>query len=330
MTSRASCIALARVHVEARPARRARATASTSAIGQVGAGQDDVASARPTVRVEVRDLRLSHRAEDSRLCCRPRRPSHRHEVRVLAFIDQIVIPFLNSLYGAVGYLGVHGRDGDRVGDDPAALGADPAVRRLPRLRPDARSSRSPARPWNFWIVVIVGDDRQHARVARRLRHRGVRRPAVPRALRQVPADPAARDRAGRPVLRSSTARRRCSSAGCCRSSGRSSASRPAWPGCRSAVHRLLDGRRVPLVDAARLRRHGARRELGRHPPRAPAVRPGDRGRRSSLAVVLFIWWRLGMPGRPGRGGERAAEPPPSRLRSRASLLGRLDRAGTSR
>ena len=29
-----------------------------------------------------------------------------HEVRVLAFIDEIVIPFLNSLYGAVGYLGV--------------------------------------------------------------------------------------------------------------------------------------------------------------------------------------------------------------------------------
>ena len=27
-------------------------------------------------------------------------------VRCLAFIDQIVIPFLNSLYGTVGYLGV--------------------------------------------------------------------------------------------------------------------------------------------------------------------------------------------------------------------------------
>ena len=41
--------------------------------GQVGAGQDD-RRARwhgTTVRVEVRDLRLTHRAEDSRLCCRP-------------------------------------------------------------------------------------------------------------------------------------------------------------------------------------------------------------------------------------------------------------------
>ena len=36
-----------------------------------------------------------------------------HEVRVLAFIDEIVIPFLNGLYGAVGYLGVAARDGHR-------------------------------------------------------------------------------------------------------------------------------------------------------------------------------------------------------------------------
>ena len=74
---------------------------------------------------------------------------------MLAFIDQIVIPFLNSLYGAVGYLGVMVAMAHRIGDDPAALGADPAVRRLPGLGPDARSSRSPDGAWNFWIVVVV-------------------------------------------------------------------------------------------------------------------------------------------------------------------------------
>ena len=35
-----------------------------------------------------------------------RRPPDSHEVHVLAFIDIVVIPFLNNLYGAVGYLGV--------------------------------------------------------------------------------------------------------------------------------------------------------------------------------------------------------------------------------
>ena len=33
-------------------------------------------------------------------------PTHAQGGPVLAFIDQIVIPFLNGLYGAVGYLGV--------------------------------------------------------------------------------------------------------------------------------------------------------------------------------------------------------------------------------
>ena len=60
---------------------------------------------------------------------------------------------------------------------------------------------------------------------------------------------------------------------------------------------------------ARLRRHGPRRELDADPPRAPAVRPGSSRSPVVAAVVLFIWWRLGMPGRPGRGG---TAPPPDR------------------
>jgi membrane protein DedA with SNARE-associated domain len=73
---------------------------------------------------------------------------------VLAFIDQIVIPFLNSLYGAVGYLGVM-----------IAMAIESAMIPLPselilpyagflvwdqtKIEPLTHS------PWSFWIVVIV-------------------------------------------------------------------------------------------------------------------------------------------------------------------------------
>jgi membrane protein DedA with SNARE-associated domain len=73
---------------------------------------------------------------------------------VLAFIDQIVIPFLNSLYGAVGYLGVM-----------IAMAIESAMIPLPselilpyagflvsdpsQIEPLTKS------PWSFWIVVVV-------------------------------------------------------------------------------------------------------------------------------------------------------------------------------
>ena len=73
---------------------------------------------------------------------------------MLAFIDQVVIPFLNSLYGAVGYLGVL-----------IAMAIESAMIPFPselilpyagflvsdstQLEPLTRS------PWNFWIVVLV-------------------------------------------------------------------------------------------------------------------------------------------------------------------------------
>src|SRR6476660_763208 len=76
------------------------------------------------------------------------------EVRVLAFIDAVVIPFLNGLYGAVGYLGVL-----------IAMTIESAMIPLPselilpyagflvsdptQLEPLTRS------PWDFWIVVVV-------------------------------------------------------------------------------------------------------------------------------------------------------------------------------
>jgi membrane protein DedA with SNARE-associated domain len=73
---------------------------------------------------------------------------------VLAFIDQIVIPFLTSLYGAVGYLGVM-----------VAMAIESAMIPLPSelILPFAgflvsdRSAVEPLThgPWNFWIVVLV-------------------------------------------------------------------------------------------------------------------------------------------------------------------------------
>jgi membrane protein DedA with SNARE-associated domain len=73
---------------------------------------------------------------------------------VLAFIDQIVIPFLNSLYGAVGYLGVM-----------IAMAIESAMIPLPselvlpyagflvgdpsQIEPLTHS------PWGFWFVVVI-------------------------------------------------------------------------------------------------------------------------------------------------------------------------------
>ena len=87
--------------------------------GQVGAGEDAPAPAARTVRVEVRDLRLSHRAEDSRLCCRRAHPDQSrgprarlHRQRRHPVPEQPVRRRRLSRRPA--------RDGDRIGDDPAA------------------------------------------------------------------------------------------------------------------------------------------------------------------------------------------------------------------
>ena len=73
---------------------------------------------------------------------------------MLAFIDTIVIPFLNSLYGAVGYLGVM-----------VAMAIESAMVPLPSelILPYAGflvsdpSQLEPitGKPWAFWIVVVV-------------------------------------------------------------------------------------------------------------------------------------------------------------------------------
>ena len=74
---------------------------------------------------------------------------------MLAFIDEIVIPFLETLYGAVGYVGVM-----------LAMAIESAMIPLPSelILPFAGflvsdpSQLEPitGQPWSFWIVVIVG------------------------------------------------------------------------------------------------------------------------------------------------------------------------------
>jgi membrane protein DedA with SNARE-associated domain len=73
---------------------------------------------------------------------------------VLAFIDQIVIPFLSSLYGAVGYIGVLvamtiesamiPMPSELILPFAGFLVSDPS-----QVEPLTRG------PWNYWIVVIV-------------------------------------------------------------------------------------------------------------------------------------------------------------------------------
>jgi membrane protein DedA with SNARE-associated domain len=73
---------------------------------------------------------------------------------VLAFIDQIVIPFLNNLYGAVGYVGVM-----------LAMAIESAMVPLPSelilpyagflVSDPAQIEPLTGSTWNFWIVAIV-------------------------------------------------------------------------------------------------------------------------------------------------------------------------------
>jgi membrane protein DedA with SNARE-associated domain len=72
---------------------------------------------------------------------------------VLAFIDEIVIPFLNNLYGAVGYLGVM-----------IAMTIESAMIPLPSelilpyagflVSDPSQIEPLTGQPWNFWLVVV--------------------------------------------------------------------------------------------------------------------------------------------------------------------------------
>jgi membrane protein DedA with SNARE-associated domain len=73
---------------------------------------------------------------------------------VIAFIDQIALPFLTSLYGAVGYIGVM-----------FAMAIESAMIPLPSelilplagfmVSDPTRLEPLTGQPWNFWIVVVI-------------------------------------------------------------------------------------------------------------------------------------------------------------------------------
>ena len=73
---------------------------------------------------------------------------------MIGFIDQIALPFLQSLYGAVGYIGVM-----------IAMAIESAMIPLPSelilplggfvVSDPSRIEPLTGQPWNFWIVVIV-------------------------------------------------------------------------------------------------------------------------------------------------------------------------------
>jgi membrane protein DedA with SNARE-associated domain len=73
---------------------------------------------------------------------------------LLAFVDEIVIPFLNSLYGVLGYVGVM-----------VAMAIESAMIPLPSelilpyagflVSDPTQIEPLTGQPWNFWIVVVV-------------------------------------------------------------------------------------------------------------------------------------------------------------------------------
>ena len=216
---------------------------------------------------------------------------------MLAFIDEIVIPFLNSLYGAVGYLGVM-----------VAMAIESAMVPLPSelilpyagflVSDPSQIEPLTGGPWNYWIVVVVATigNTLGSLVAYAIGAWGGRpflerygkylliRPHEieladrffaevrrgDRVLRPAPAD--------RPDVHQLPGRRR--------------------PDAARHVHRLLDGRRVPVVDAARLRRHACSARTGSRSATRSSRSTCDRGRRRRRGRAASSGGGSGCPGRP--------------------------------
>ena len=74
---------------------------------------------------------------------------------MLAFIDTIVIPFLTNLYGVVGYLGVFGA---MVVESTLLPLPSELILPLAGFMVSDSSKIEPLThgPWNFWVVVVIG------------------------------------------------------------------------------------------------------------------------------------------------------------------------------
>ena len=228
---------------------------------------------------------------------------------MLAFIDNVVIPFLNSLYGAVGYVGVL-----------LAMAIESAMIPLPSelILPYAGflvSDPSQLEPlthtrWDFWIVVIVATlgNTVGSVIGYAIGAWGGR-PFLERWGKYLLIRPHELELADRffqkygpataffsrlmPIVRTfisfpaGVARMRISTFIIFSTAG-------------AFIWSCL------LVYAGTVL--GENWEDIRH-----MLQPFDLAIAVIvvLAVVLFIWWRLGMPGRPGRGGEDAPPAAPT-------------------
>jgi len=226
---------------------------------------------------------------------------------VLAFIDEIVIPFLNNLYGAVGYVGVM-----------IAMAIESAMIPLPSelilpyagflVSDPTQLEPITGQPWNFWIVVVVATvgNTLGSLIAYAIGAYGGR-PFLERYGKYLLIRPHEIDLADHFFARHG--------------------------GATVFIARLLPIVRTFISFPAGVARMDLKRfivystagaflwsmllvyagtVLGenwadiRHmlQPFDLAIAVGV-----VLAVVLFIWWRLGTPGRPRRAGE--TEPPPA-------------------
>ena len=225
---------------------------------------------------------------------------------MLAFIDEIVIPFLNGLYGAVGYVGVL-----------LAMAIESAMVPLPSelilpyagfLVSDTSQIEPLTRgPWSFWIVAIVATigNTLGSLIAYAIGAYGGR-PFLERYGRYLLIRPHEIELADRffekygnatvfigrllPIVRTFIS----FPAGVARMPlGRfiaySTAGAFLWSMLLVYAGTLLGANWVQIREA---------------------LQPFDLAIAVVvvLAVVLFIWWRLGTPGRPGR--DRSASTPP--------------------
>ena len=218
---------------------------------------------------------------------------------MLAFIDEIVIPFLNGLYGAVGYLGVL-----------VAMAIESAMIPLPSelilpyagflVSDPTQIEPLTGGPWNFWIVVVVATigNTLGSLVAYAIGAYGGR-PFLERYGKYLLIRPHEIE-LGRVVLRAHGAA--TVFIGRLLPIVRTFISFPAGVARmpHRQVHRLLDGRRLPVVDRCWSTRARSSARTG-WTSATRSSRSTWRSRSpSSLLIVGFIWWRLGMPGEPGR------------------------------
>ena len=223
---------------------------------------------------------------------------------MLAFIDAVVIPFLNSLYGAVGYIGVM-----------IAMAIESAMIPLPSelilpyagflVSDPTQIERLSGAPWNFWIVVVVGTigNTVGSLIGYAIGAWGGR-PFLERYGRYLLIRPHELELAERFFERYGSATAFFSR---------------LLPIVRTFISFLAGVTRMPLVPFVAFSTLGALpwsillvyagTVLGAHwVDIRHALQPFDVAIAVAVVagIVAFVWWRLGMPGR--RGGAKAEQP----------------------